>query len=226
MADVDPNLVRAIAEQVLAAIRVAPGGGASSPAEIHSPIGQCTGDYSKFPELKNLQSAPGPVVSAPVPSPGSSTTSPSVTALSGVITVSHLKGVKGVIRLAKEAMLTPLAADYIKEKRLHVVTEGVAAANGGDSAGDWGRNCEWGAGFLVDWGAVPERGEGCRDVAAERAGVAGAEFWGEFARGGEGVGGVGEREAGGVRVVVCGFGGAGGLLCESVRFAAGDCGDE
>ncbi|MGN6370070.1 MAG: hypothetical protein ACTHN5_17575 [Phycisphaerae bacterium] len=127
MADVDPNLVRAIAEQVMAALRgAAAGAGLSSPTEIRTPIGQCTGDYSKFPELKNLQSAPAPAVSgspssAAVPSPASSP--PAVTALKGVITVSHLRSIKDPIRLAKGAILTPLAIDYIKEKNLTVMSD-------------------------------------------------------------------------------------------------------
>ena len=115
MADVDPNLVRAIAEQVLAALRGGAGGGA---AEIHAPIGQCTGDYSKFPELKNLQTAPAPAAAAPV-----SPAAPQATSLKGVITVSHLRAVKGAIRLAKGAILTPLAQDYIKDKNLNVMTD-------------------------------------------------------------------------------------------------------
>jgi hypothetical protein len=116
MADVDPNLVRAIAEQVMAALRSQSGRGGSSPVEIHAPIGQCTGDYSKFPELANLQTAPAPAaanIAPPAPA----------TSLNGVITVSHLRSVKGPIRLAKGAILTPLAQDFIKEKNLNVMTD-------------------------------------------------------------------------------------------------------
>ncbi len=152
MADVDSNLVRAIAEQVMAALRAAGAGGGAggagiaSPAEIHAPIGQCTGDYSKFPELKNLQSAPAPAVVAagssgglPVP-PTVAVTSPApVTALKGVITVSQLKSVRGVVRLAKGAMLTPLAHDYIKDHAINVMSDEMATVvkvNAGGAAVD------------------------------------------------------------------------------------------
>jgi hypothetical protein len=135
MADVDSNLVKAITEQVMAALREgAPAGGLASPTEIHTPIGQCTGDYSKFPELKNLQSAPAPAVVAagssggsPVPPPVAAPAA-AVTALKGVITVSQLKGVRGPIRLAKGAMLTPLAHDFIKDHALNVMSDEMAAA--------------------------------------------------------------------------------------------------
>jgi hypothetical protein len=124
MSDVDPNLVKAIAEQVLAAIRVGSGGGgkgASSPTEIHAPSGQCTGDYSKFPELKGLQTAPGPSETR-----NAKHETRNETVLTGVVTVSQLKGVRGAVRLAKGAILTPLAADFIKEKKVNVVTDGQA----------------------------------------------------------------------------------------------------
>ncbi len=103
----------------------------ATPTEIHTPIGQCTGDYSKFPELKNLHSAPAPASSAP-PSAGSSVPpppgpAPTVTALKGVITVSQLRAVRGPIRLAKGAILTPLAHDFIKDHALNVMSDEMAA---------------------------------------------------------------------------------------------------
>ncbi|HVS71693.1 MAG TPA: hypothetical protein VHQ47_10605 [Phycisphaerae bacterium] len=144
MADVDSNLVRAIAEQVMAALRGngSAGGGLALPAEIHTPIGQCTGDYSKFPELKHLQSAPAPASAPPmataaptaggsggasVPPAPASPPVPPVTALKGVITVSQLRAVRGPIRLAKGAMLTPLAHDFIKDHALNVMSDEMAA---------------------------------------------------------------------------------------------------
>ncbi|HUO08718.1 MAG TPA: hypothetical protein VM008_10490 [Phycisphaerae bacterium] len=136
MADVDPNLVRAIAEQVMAALRGA-AGGMGSPTEIHSPIGQCTGDYSKFPELKGIQTAPGPgtekgnMMGMPNGAPAPQGMAPGgapVAVLTGVVTVSQLKGVRGTVRLAKGAILSPLAADFVKEQRLNVVSDGQAVA--------------------------------------------------------------------------------------------------
>jgi hypothetical protein len=146
--DIDPNLIKAIADQVLAALRGAGGGSMPSltgPADIHAPIGQCTGDYSKFPELKHLQSAPAPVSapapsmltspaaapsavlgSAPVPPPVATPPAPPVTALKGVITVNQLRTIRGPIRLAKGSILTALAQDFIKDHALNVMTDEMA----------------------------------------------------------------------------------------------------
>jgi hypothetical protein len=136
--DIDPNLIKAIADQVLAALRGSTP--SSAPADIHAPIGQCTGDYSKFPELKHLQSAPPPAPApapslptspAPLPPAVSSTIPPAppappVTALKGVITVNQLRTIRGPIRLAKGAILTALAQDFIKDHALNVMTDEMA----------------------------------------------------------------------------------------------------
>jgi hypothetical protein len=148
--DIDPNLIKAIADQVLAALRGSTPS-SSAPADIHAPIGQCTGDYSKFPELKHLQSAPPPVPAsasslptspASLPSVASSTVPPAppappVTALKGVITVAQLRTIRGPIRLAKGSILTPLAQDFIKDHALNVMTDEmaqVAKVNAGSAA--------------------------------------------------------------------------------------------
>lgn len=146
MPDIDPNLIKAIADQVLAALRGSTSSATSSPlaapAEIHAPIGQCTGDYSKFPELKHPQSASAPGAAPASSNPSSPASAPSaalssvppavappppVTALKGVITVSQLRTVRGPIRLAKGAILTPLAQDFIKDHALNVMTDEMAA---------------------------------------------------------------------------------------------------
>jgi hypothetical protein len=249
MADVDPRLVQAIAAQVVAALagRPRPDGGPSAPVEVHAPIGQCTGDYSKFPELRGMQGAPGPQATSATPpsapaqpgaaraidgtsalppanggmphpsrgelyaqhgvSTGPDGTSslppdnrgsampdrhrgyavqtgvagtapdgaaalppaggpvqpshapitgqaraagtgpdgtaalppavapaPPVTSLKGVITVSHLRNIRGPIRLAKGAILTPLAQDFIRERNVNVLSDEMAptvTVNGG-----------------------------------------------------------------------------------------------
>jgi hypothetical protein len=263
MADVDPRLVEAIAAQVMAAlagIRAAgggaAGGGPSAPVQVHAPIGTCTGDYSKFPELRGMQGAPSPawaqqagpagqaVVQYPpvaprpidgtsvlppangggIPQPsrgelypqhlvptgpdgtstlpptsggpvapdrhhayaiqtgpamgspdgsaalppaegrvqpshapitgqarasgmgpdgvavlppaggGGGVTAPQVTSLKGVITVANLRNIRGAVRLAKGAILTPLAQDYIRDRNITVMSDEMAPAvkvNGG-----------------------------------------------------------------------------------------------
>ncbi len=117
MADVDPNLVRAIAEQVLLALRGSAGSGGGV-VNIHAPLGECTGDYSKFTDVK-IQSAP-----APATAPQSAVSNvPSPTVLKGVITVSHIRAIKGPLHIGKGAILTPLAQDYIRDKNIQIVNE-------------------------------------------------------------------------------------------------------
>lgn len=132
MADIDPNLVQAIAAQVMAALQQ---NAAPQRADVHAPIGICTGDYSKFTELSGLKSAPPPsgttaaaiadaaagVVNTPVAAPAN------VTALKGVVTVAQLKTIRGPVRLAKGAILSPLAAEYIKDKNITILTDMAAA---------------------------------------------------------------------------------------------------
>lgn len=119
MADVDSNLVKAIAEQVLAALRTV--GTAPAPADIHAPLGTCTGDYSKFPELR-------PASAPPVLSTKHSALSTTPDLLCGVITADRIKRLKGAVHLAPNAILTPLAQDLIKDRHLTVVHPGQAAS--------------------------------------------------------------------------------------------------
>lgn len=163
MADVDPRLVQAIAAQVMAALAggLRPGGapaadapagdspeGVHGPAEVHAPIGICTGDYSKFPELRRLlhmgtqpekQELPGKTDGTTALPPGSNgppAAAAPVTALKGVITVSQLRTVRGAVRLAKGAILTPLAQDFIRERHVQVMSDEMAPAvkvNGGSA---------------------------------------------------------------------------------------------
>jgi len=139
MADVTEQLVRSITEQVIAAMSASPVGdgatGRSAPAAIHPPIGVCTGDYSKFPELKGRAIGGGPVTTAKKGSegaaPGESAGGPSP--LSGFITARQVEAIAGpVVVLDAGARLTPLAADCIRERGLRVERlSDSAAASGG-----------------------------------------------------------------------------------------------
>ena len=83
------------------------------PAVIRPPIGVCTGDYSKFPELA------GRSVGA---SPPTSPTAPAMATipLSGIVTASQLQEAMnlspdGVATLTNDARLTPLANDLVRQ---------------------------------------------------------------------------------------------------------------
>ncbi|MCC7408465.1 MAG: hypothetical protein IT442_10360 [Phycisphaeraceae bacterium] len=114
MADISPELVRKIADEVLAALRQrgveasSGGGGGGGTVEVHPPVGVCTGDYSKFPELAGkVTPATAPVTTTNV--------------LTGIVTARQLqeamnKSVDGVAVLAAGARLTPLANDLARQK--------------------------------------------------------------------------------------------------------------
>ncbi len=126
MADVSEHLVKLITRQVEAALKGKPRVGEPSSAIIHPPIGVCTGDYSKFEELKGkaVGATGGPSASATdIGGQAVSGTQPmaSPLPLKGVVTakqLEHLAG--GVVYLAPEARLSPLAVDYVKARKLRV----------------------------------------------------------------------------------------------------------
>ncbi len=149
----DPQLVREIADAVLRRL------GAGTPvvtaadpstrrADVRPPIGVCTGDYSKFPELygERRSGATGPVTdggSAAAASAGATNPTDGGEAatrrstpgnagapvLTGVVTASRVDGVHGAsLRLAPGAILTPLARDRAKERRMTVERVSSASA--------------------------------------------------------------------------------------------------
>jgi hypothetical protein len=153
VAEQDNKLVEQITQQVIAAL----GKGHvqhAAPAPIHPPIGTCTGDYSKFPELANKHiggTAPQtlpvltPIVAAvaakpePKPAPVAvATAEPQVSTgpvLTGIITAKQLETVHGsIVRLASSARLTPLALDFVKQRKLTVERVEVAGKSGGVNA--------------------------------------------------------------------------------------------
>jgi hypothetical protein len=140
MANPDPQLVESIVQAVLAGLRAGTPSPAATPApgatptvtpvvEIHPPAGVCTGDYSKFIELKGQAITPPPApASGPAASPasaGPTSTVPtpptaSPTPLTGIVTAAQLQaamdtGPDRVALLAPEARLSPLAADLARQ---------------------------------------------------------------------------------------------------------------
>jgi len=151
MADNAEQLVQMITQHVLAALASsvpaddcackgsegacacdAPAASTNAPASIHPPIGVCTGDYSKFEELKGRAVGATRAGTRPTaaPAPSTATTAPSAptpappapAAMSGFITARMLEKVRdGVVHLAPNARLTPLARDYAKERGFTVI---------------------------------------------------------------------------------------------------------
>ena len=105
----DDQLVQWITEQVLAALKGAgvADGSEARRAEIHPPIGVCTGDYSQFTDRPDLINA-------------AESHEPQVSLLGGIVTVAQLQeAIDGsadrIATLAPDARLTPLAADFARE---------------------------------------------------------------------------------------------------------------
>ncbi len=136
MAQLDSQLTAMIVREVRAALAqgsgVAP---AASPARIHPPIGTCTGDYSKFPEMRG-RPAIGPVSSAPgnarsaAPVSAATPAPADVETLAGVITAGRLANIRGSVRVAANAIITPLARDFMQEKGITIVIDAPASAPG------------------------------------------------------------------------------------------------
>jgi hypothetical protein len=109
--DDERQLVQNIAREVLATLRERGVALSGEPrADIHPPIGVCTGDYSQFPELAGKLHGGAPPASAlsqPIP-------------LTGIITANQLEAAmkaapNGVAVLAIDARLTPLANDIARQ---------------------------------------------------------------------------------------------------------------
>jgi len=158
--DVDAQLVQQIADAVIARL----GRGTSvhtrattGPREIHPPIGVCTGDYSKFPELRTMASAGGPkpalseaksgmpenTEQKPVLSEAKGgIDTPTIAPLTGFITARQVDEAIGpILHLAFGAKLTPLAKDRLKERGLTVQrctpNKTTAANPANTAAGAW-----------------------------------------------------------------------------------------
>jgi len=137
------KLVELVTEEVLKALSApAPGppgppGSPGSPtikpqqrAVVRPPIGQCTGDYSKFPELA------GQFASAPTPTPVSAI------ALTGIVTANQLqeamdKAPDGVAVLTNDARLTPLANDLARQLPQRIRRGEQALGNAPSATANW-----------------------------------------------------------------------------------------
>lgn len=130
MAKPDAKLVELIAEQVLAALRAE----GNPRADVRPPIGQCTGDYSKFPELAGRLYKPRAETTATVAESSQARgRAAEAVALSGIVTANQLQAAieaasDGVAVLAADARLSPLAADFVREHPRKVRRGGVESA--------------------------------------------------------------------------------------------------
>lgn len=151
----------ATGEQGNTATRPGGGGNGAQPhAAIRPPIGVCTGDYSQFPELRgragaapmqrNAGASAGGGQTAGQRTPGDDQNGGSNgngETLTGIVTASRLEEVAGrghasVVRLAPEAQLSPLAADLVRDRGLHIERAGgshtaQATASAASSQGGW-----------------------------------------------------------------------------------------
>jgi len=133
MDTIDPQLVRAIAEQVIAVLRQrgvvpeAANSGSSLPAPVRPPAGTCTGDYSKF---AGSQVAADASSAAPPPA----AIAHQVVPLTGIVTASQLQAAMdaspdGVAVLAPDARLSPLGNDLARQHPKRVKRASALSAN-------------------------------------------------------------------------------------------------
>lgn len=97
-------------------------------ADVRPPVGICTGDYSKFPELAGRLH-------------GRAAAEAAVVALSGIVTANQLQQAwetarDGVATLAHDARLTPLANDLARQHPEKIQRSGAGSASAPD-AGRW-----------------------------------------------------------------------------------------
>lgn len=205
MPPIDPQLVQRIADEVIRAIQSQGEAGDRSPDEssgvpptnVRPPIGICTGDYSKFPELQGRLNASPPAASATATAGGSASAAPAPGAasaaeasplpMSGIITANQLEEAiasspTGVAALAHDARLTPLANDFARQhpEKVDRLTPGNHAA-----LPDATRSMSWlwwidGQCPAVDT-ITQQRASSLRPIAATRAGSSTAQVVREIA---------------------------------------------
>ena len=123
--DTDQELVRKITQAVLDAL------GHLSPTTatgVKPPVGICTGDYSKFPELAGKIGASRPSADATV-EPVAAVAEIAGPVLTGVVTAGRLAGLQGTVYLTEAAQLSPLAMDVARDRNLTIQRVGAAEIN-------------------------------------------------------------------------------------------------
>lgn len=142
MTDRKSKLIELVTEEVLKALqgRSTPGtpGSPSTPGAttgklpartiVRPPIGQCTGDYSKFPEMSG-QAIASPALQSAI-------------ALTGIVTANQLqeamdKAPGGVAVLAPDARLTPLANDLARQLPQRLNRGAAASVNASNTQASW-----------------------------------------------------------------------------------------
>lgn len=137
------QLVELVAAEVVRLLQGQQTGKAAPRADVRPPVGICTGDYSKFPELAGrlygtsdlpVESAAASTVQQ-IPTP--------VMTLSGIVTANQLQQAwgasgDGTAMLAQDARLTPLANDLARQHPQRVRRVSVDAAVGtGETNARW-----------------------------------------------------------------------------------------
>ncbi len=120
--DTDQELVRKITQAVLEALgHIAP----APAAEVKPPVGICTGDYSKFPELAGKIGTHRPATDGAI-EPAAGVAEINGPVLTGVVTAGRLAGAQGTVFLSDGAQLSPLAMDVARERNLTIQRVGTA----------------------------------------------------------------------------------------------------
>ena len=121
------QLVEMVTREVLAVL-AARGMMGGPPAPIQPPVGTCTGDYSKFEELRGRLTGGGDQGHVPPSLPA-----PAAPPLAGIVTARQLQDAidaspDGVAAVAPDARLTPLANDLVRQEPQKIRRTAFAAA--------------------------------------------------------------------------------------------------
>lgn len=133
-----------VAAEVVRLLRGQEAGAVVPRADVRPPVGICTGDYSKFPELAGrLYGTTDPPVESGTASTVQQVPTPVMT-LSGIVTANQLQQAwdasgDGTAMLAQDARLTPLANDLARQhpQRVRRVSVDAAEASTGEKSARW-----------------------------------------------------------------------------------------
>ena len=139
------QFVERIAREVIAVLRqrrlLDSSSSRSAAVSVRPPLGTCTGDYSKFPELAGRVSDGSEMNPGPQYADSNVRPAPEVQpiALSGIITARQLQEAmdaapEGVAVLAPNARLTPLAADLVRQEPQKINRLATVVASGSPTA--------------------------------------------------------------------------------------------
>ena len=161
MTQIDPVLIKRITEAVMAELGRRGDASAviaSDAAAIHAPMGICTGDYSRFPELANRTdlTAAKPTDTTTVIATATAPVPPKPAVFTGMVTARQLADVRGTVYLTASARLTPLAQDLVRERKIAVEIVATQSGNAGKHWLCWMQgHCATAASLITELGGRP-----------------------------------------------------------------------